>query len=108
MTGMTQRQESTAPTSDRLLMAIELGRRQWKVGFTTQLGQRIHRRTLTADAWDRLAEMVAVAKKRLGLPTDAAVTSCYDAGRDGFWIHRYLTSPGPEHLAADSSSHDVT
>jgi hypothetical protein len=75
MTGTTQRQESTAPISDRLLMAIELGRRQWKVGFTTQLGQRIHRRTLTADAWDRLAEMVAVAKKRLDLPTDAAVTS---------------------------------
>jgi hypothetical protein len=41
MTGTTQRQESTARTSDRLLMAIELGRRQWKVGFTTQLGQRI-------------------------------------------------------------------
>ena len=69
MTGTTQRPESTAPTSDRLLMAIELGRRQWKVGCTTPLGQRIHRRTLTADASERLAERVAVATKRLGLPT---------------------------------------
>jgi transposase len=107
MTSTTQHQESTAPTSDRLLMAIELGRRQWQVGFTTQLGQRIHRRTLTADAWDRLAEMVAVAKKRLGLPTDAAVTSCYEAGRDGFWIHRYLTTLGLENLVVDSSSIEV-
>ena len=103
MTGTTQRPESTAPTSDRLLMAIELGRRQWKVGFTTQLGQRIHRRTLNADAWDRLAEMVTVAKKRLDLPTDAAVTSCYEAGRDGFWIHRDLTTLGVEHRVVDSS-----
>ena len=107
MTGTTQRQESTAPISDRLLMAIELGRQQWKVGFTTQVGQRIHRRTLPADAWDRLAEMVAVAKQRLGLPADAAVTSCYEAGRDGFWIHRYLTTLGLENLVVDSSSIEV-
>jgi transposase len=107
MTGTTQRQESSAPRSDQLLMAIELGRRQWKVGFTTQLGQRIHRRTLAAHEWDRLAEMVAVAKKRLGLPTDAAVTSCYEAGRDGFWIHRYLTTLGLENLVVDSSSIEV-
>ena len=53
MTGTTQRDESTARGGDRLLMAIELGRRQWKVGFTTQQGQRIRRRTLAADAWDR-------------------------------------------------------
>src|SRR5262245_11936692 len=103
MTGTTQRPESTAPTSDRLLMAIELGRRQWKVGCTTPRGQRIHRRTLTADAWDRLAEIVAVATKRLGLPTDAAVTSCDEAGRDGFWIHRDLTTLGVEHRVVDSS-----
>jgi transposase len=90
-----------------LLMAIELGRRPWKVGVTTQLGQRIHRRTLAAHEWDRLAEMVADAKTRLGLPTDAAVTSCYEAGRDGFWIHRYLTTLGLENLVVDSSSIEV-
>ena len=107
MAGTTQREESTRPTSDRLLMAIELGRQQWKVGFTTQLGQHIQQRTLRADAWNRLAEMVAVAKTRLGLPTDAAVTSCYEAGRDGFWIHRYLTTLGLENLVVDSSSIEV-
>ena len=52
MTGTTQREESTRPTSDRLLMAIELGRQQWKVGCTTPLGQHIHRRALRADAWN--------------------------------------------------------
>jgi transposase len=104
MTATTQHQESTAGAADRLLMAIELGRRQWKVGFTTQFGQRIRRRTLPADAWDRLPEEIAAAKKRLALPAEASVTSCYEAGRDGFWIHRYLTSGGVENLVVDSSS----
>jgi transposase len=88
-------------------MAIELGRRQWKVGFTTQLGQRIRRRTLPADAWDRLPEELSAAKKRLELPADAPVTSCYEIGRDGFWIHRYLTGVGIHNLVVDSSSIEV-
>ena len=108
MTATTQREEFTATADDRLLMAIEVGRRQWKVGFTTQRGQRIRRRTLPADAWSRLPEEIAGAKKRLGLPADAAVTSCYEAGRDGFWIHRYLTGLGIESLVVDSSSLEVT
>lgn len=65
MTATTQHEESTAGAADQLLMAIELGRRQWHVGFTTRLGHRIRRRTLPADAWDRLPEEIAAAKKRL-------------------------------------------
>jgi transposase len=106
-TATTQHQESTAGAGDRLLMALELGRRQWKVGFTTPQGQRIRRRTLPADAWDRLPEEVAAAKKRLALPADAPVTSCYAAGRDGFWIHRYLVGAGVDNLVVDSSSIEV-
>ncbi len=106
MTVTTQHEESTAAGGDRLLMAIELGRRQWHVGFTTQRGQRIRRRTLPADAWDRLPEEMAAAKKRLDLPIDAPVTSCYEAGRDGFWIHRYLVGAGVDNLV-DSSSIEV-
>jgi transposase len=107
MTATTQREECTAPGDDRLLMAIELGRRQWKVGVTTQRGQRIRRRTLPADAWDRLPEEIAAAKKRLDLPTHAPVTSCDEAGRDGFWIHRYLVGAGVASLVVDSSSLEV-
>ena len=107
MTVTTQPEESTAAGGDRLLMAIELGRRQWNVGFTTQRGQRIRRRTLPADAWDRVPEELAAAKKRLDLPIDAPVTSCYEAGRDGFWIHRYLVGAGVDNLVVDSSSIEV-
>jgi transposase len=49
----------------------------------------------------------AKAKQRLGLPADAAVVSCYEAGRDGFWLHRFLTAQGATNLVVDSSSIEV-
>lgn len=108
MTVTTQREECTATVGGRLLMSMELGRRQWKLGFTTGMGQRPRRRTLSTDSWDRLPEEIAAAKKRCQLPADAPVMSCYEAGRDGFWIHRYLTSLGIENLVVDSSSIEVS
>jgi transposase len=35
------------------------------------------------------------------------VRSCYEAGREGFWLHRYLVSRGIENLVVDSSSIEV-
>ena len=87
----TPREECSAATGGRLLMAMELGVREWKLAFTTGAGQRPRRRTLRTDAWERLGEEIAAAKQRLGLPGDAPVSSCDEADRDGFWIHRYLT-----------------
>jgi transposase len=91
----------------RLLMAMELGRRQWKLAFTTGFGQRARRRIVPTDVWSRLPDEIADAKARLGLPADAPVVSCYEAGFDGFWIHRYVTSLGVENLVVDSSSIEV-
>ena len=71
------------------------------------MGQRPRRRTLSTDVWERLPEEIAAAKQRFRLPADAPVISCYEAGRDGFWIHRYLTSLGVENLVVDSSSIEV-
>ena len=41
------------------------------------------------------------------LPEDAAVLSCYEAGPEGFWLHRYLTSLGIANVVLDSSSIEV-
>jgi transposase len=89
-------------------MAIELGRRQWKLGFTAGVSQRPRRRTVSTDAWDRVREEIAAAKVRLQVPADAPVVSCYEAGRDGFWVHRYLTTLGVTNLVVDSSSIEVS
>ena len=54
-----------------------------------------------------MANEIFRAKVRLGLLPDAAVTSCYEAGRDGFWLHRYLLAHGITNYVVDSSSIEV-
>lgn len=106
MMPMTRPIESTAPTGSTL-MAFELGQRSWKLGFTVGMGQRPRVRQIPAGAVDALATEITRAKKRLGLSADAPVTSCYEAGRDGFWLHRYLVAMGVTNYVVDSSSIEV-
>ncbi len=47
------------------------------------------------------------AKHRFGLPEETPVISCYEAGRDGFWLHRYLEHQGIENLVVDAASIEV-
>jgi transposase len=51
---------------------------------------------------------ISKAKLRFGLPPDAKVVSCYEAGRDGFWIHRLLTHEGIQNVVVDSASIEVS
>jgi transposase len=89
MVTMTRDRESIAPTTC-LLMAFELGQRSWKLGFSTGIGQRPRVRQIPAGAVGVIANEIVRAKMRLGLPADASVISCYEAGRDGFWLHGSL------------------
>ncbi len=50
---------------------------------------------------------IRAAKKRFGLPEDAQVVCCYEAGRDGFWPHRFLLAHGVQNQVVDSSSIEV-
>jgi transposase len=50
---------------------------------------------------------IAEAKAALGWPADAGVHSCYEAGRDGFWLHRWLETQGAQNRVVDSSSIEV-
>jgi transposase len=52
-------------------------------------------------------EEIDRARQRFGLPDDVRVVSCYEAGRDGFWLHRFLVAHGIENLVVDSSSIEV-
>jgi len=106
MITMTRPNESTAPACG-LLLAFELGQRSWKLGFTVGMGQRPRIRQIPAGAVGALATEIERAKQRLGLASDAPVISCYEAGRDGFWLHRYLVAMGITNYVVDSSSIEV-
>jgi transposase len=90
-----------------LYVAFELSWTEWKLAFGTGLGASPRLRSVPARKLDQLLEEIAKAKKRFGLPEDATVRSCYEAGRDGFWLHRFLTSQGVDNLVVDSSSIEV-
>jgi transposase len=104
----TRTQQSTAPaTPTALLLAFELGERVWKLGFSTGMGQRPRIRQIAAGAVDRVLEEIARAKSRLKVPAEAPVVSCYEAGRDGFWLHRWLLAQSVTNHVVDSSSIEV-
>jgi transposase len=52
-------------------------------------------------------EEIQLSKKRFGLRADAPVMSCYEAGRDGFWLHRFLIAQGVNNQVVDSASIEV-
>lgn len=106
MVTMTRERESTAPTLC-LLLAFELGQRSWKLGFSGGVGQRLRIRQIPAGAVGLIEKEIVQAKMRLGLSLEAAVISCYEAGRDGFWLHRYLGAHGITNHVVDSASIEV-
>jgi transposase len=90
-----------------LFVAFELSEKNWKLGFTTGHGQKPRERGVEARNQTRLLQEVAQAKKRFGLPDTAPVLSCYEAGREGFWLHRFLLAQGITNYVVDSSSIEV-
>jgi transposase len=90
-----------------LYVAFELGNKQWKLGFTVGFGQRPRERMVLAGDLCGVKREIELAKRRFGLSGEARVLSCYEAGRDGFWLHRYFVHLGVRNLVVDSSSIEV-
>ena len=90
-----------------LMLAMELGESGWLLGFSSGFGQTPVRRKIDSRDGKALLAQIAWAKQRLGLAVDARVVSCYEAGRDGFWLHRFLAAHGVENLVVDSASIEV-
>ena len=88
-------------------MAFALREQTWQLGFTTGHGQKPRERTVSARQQERVLDEIAQAKRRLGLPDTAPVVSCYEAGREGFWLHRFLQAHGITNPVVDSSAIEV-
>ena len=91
---MTETTRLTECSASRLYMAFELGSSKWTLAFGRSAAQRPRVRTIVAGDLGALQTEIARACDRLGLPRDAPVRSCYEAGRDAFWLHRWLQAHG--------------
>ncbi len=100
-------QKSVGSEPPALYLALELGCTKWKLAMASAPAEKPRWRETEARDLSGLLKEIAAAKQKLGLPADCPVLSCYEAGRDGFWIHRWLETQGVRNVIVDSSSIEV-
>ncbi|MCP4823705.1 MAG: IS110 family transposase [Shimia sp.] len=105
MSTQVHQQTNDSAITPTLYMALELSKKLWKLAFSDGEKKRVV--TIKAKNLLELQEAITKAKAKFGLPMEARVVSCYEAGRDGFWLHRFLVSTGIENKVVDSSSIEV-
>jgi len=89
-----------------LYMSFELGDKHWLI--TIGDGRHgVSRYTLVSGDTDAVADCIVKAGARFGTGARARVHSCYEAGRDGWWLHRWLTELGIDNIVVDAASIDV-
>ena len=103
MTTATHNGHDTIPER-ALFVAFALSDKTWKLGCTTGHGQKPRERGVAAGNQALVLQEVAQANRRFGLPETAPVVSWYEAGREGFWLHRFLQAQGITNYVVDSSS----
>jgi transposase len=105
MTAMTR--SSVSVPEVLLYVAFELGKKDWKLAMTSGFGVKPVLKTVPSGDWSAVERALTLGRQRLGLSAAAPVISCYEAGRDGFWIHRALTARGVSNRVVDSASIEV-
>ncbi len=101
----------TAPHCDpaRIAVAIELSKKSWLVAVLTPLSEKIGLHNRPACDGQALLEFLAGQRRKveaaLGRPVE--VVSCYEAGFDGFWLHRLLEAEGVRNHVFDPASLQV-
>ena len=108
MSATTRFTDPVLPDPPALYLALELSSRSWKLAFSTGPGQSPRLRTVPARDLEALSREITSARTRFGLSESVPVICCYEAGRDGFWLDRFLNSdPHTVNLVVDSASIEV-
>lgn len=93
--------------SEVLYVAFELSKKSWRVLCSTG-GVKKLSATMKPGSSLELKAILDRAKKKFVLVEDPRLLSCIEAGRDGFWPHRFLVQNGIESLVVDPSSMKVS
>jgi transposase len=90
---------------NKLFVAFEMGNEKWVLCFCN--GKRLRHRQVDAGAQSAVLKEIGLAKEKFGFEKDCEVHSCYEAGRDGFWPHRFLEQQGVKNRVFDPASIEV-
>ena len=90
----------------RCLIAIELSKASWVVGVQAPLSNKPSQYRLTAGDWKSLLKLIERIRRQVGreLGRPVEMISCYEAGYDGFWLHRLLEAHGVRNHVIDPAS----
>jgi transposase len=89
-----------------LYLSFELGDKRWTLTLS-DARRGPSRYTVSAGAQAEVVACIGKARRRCGLAASAPVHSCYEAGRDGWWLHRWLGAQGIDNIVVDSASIEV-
>src|SRR5690348_17202390 len=86
--------------------AIELSQRSWLITLHSPDRDRISRHKLAAGDCAGFLGLIESVRERAVRKLGSAprVVSCYEAGYDGFWLHRLLTEAGITNFVFDPAS----
>src|SRR5215467_13123214 len=96
----------TAGHSGTIFVAIELSQKSWLVTLHSPDRDRISRHKVEGGDHVELLTLIEKVKARAAAQLGSAprVVSCYEAGYDGFWLHRLLEAAGISSLVFDAAS----
>jgi transposase len=97
--------EDTVKPGD-LYISFELGNKQWRLSIGDGRSA-VSRYVAAAGDHAAVADFIVRAAKRFKTRACALVHSCYEAGRDGWWLHRWLSALGVDNIVVDASSIEV-
>src|SRR4029077_14456372 len=85
------------------LVAIELSKKSWIVAVNTPLSDKISRHTSKAGNGKELLDLCERIRTRVAreMKKPVEIISCYEAGYDGFWLHRLLEAHGIRNYVID-------
>ena len=96
----------TVSDASTIFISIELSQRSWLVTLHSADKDKMSRHKLEGGDHAGLLALIGRMRERVsralgGVP---AVVSCYEAGYDGFWLHRLLMAAGITNYVFDPAS----
>jgi transposase len=97
---------ATDPQPATLFVALELSKAKWLVGLHSPMADKVSRHTIAGGDAPALLMLIGAARQRAeaGLGGTVRVVTCYEAGYDGFWLHRLLVAHGIANQVIDPAS----
>jgi len=97
---------ATDPQPATLFVALELSKAKWLVGLHSSMADKVSRHTIAGGDAPALLMLIGAARRRAeaSLGGTVRVVTCYEAGYDGFWLHRLLVAHGIANQVIDPAS----